>query len=86
MQPDGSALSLTKDECVSSRSPDWRVSTIHYYGLCPGCGYRWGRGITFDVRPVELAGAERTEWCDHCQPRRVFPPVVLVAELWEPDR
>jgi hypothetical protein len=86
MQAAAYSKSLTNRECVSSQRPDWRVSTIHYYGLCPGCGYRWGRGITFDVRPAEAAGTERTEWCDHCQPAQVFPPVVLAAELWEPDR
>lgn len=62
----------------------WRVSTIHYYRPCLGCGHQWGSGISYDVRPAELADAERTEWCDHCQPVLVFPPVGLVAELWEP--
>lgn len=64
----------------------WLVSTIHYYGPCPGCGYRWGSGTTYDVRAADHAATEQTEWCDHCQPERVFPLVLLVAELWEPGR
>lgn len=71
-------MSVTIDE------QHWLVSTINYYGRCPGCGYRWGSGTTYDLRPAELADAEQTEWCDHCRPKMVFPPVLLVAELWEP--
>jgi hypothetical protein len=61
----------------------WLVSTIRYFGPCPICR-RLPRGgeVTYDLRPAETELSEQTHAC--CC-RRNRPPVLLVAELWEPD-